>query len=128
MSGFQVRLKPFFLLKHQGPVVQNIVSLTSLLRGLLVKCFMTLLQNILIFFVEKISFCNGNASLIFSTKNIGIFDILTFEILMKCSLTMSLVLNNQAQYFMQKRMLSLMTCYMLQSALGQLCQSSSIGN
>ena len=28
--------------KNQGPVVQSIVSLTSSLRGQLVKCFMTL--------------------------------------------------------------------------------------
>ena len=28
--------------KYQGPVVQSIVSLTSSLRGQLVKCFMTL--------------------------------------------------------------------------------------
>ena len=42
---------------HQGPVVQSIVSLTSSLRGQLVKCFIkcftTLLLNTLIFFVEK---------------------------------------------------------------------------
>ena len=37
-----------------GPVVQSIVSLTSSLRGQLVKCLMTLLPNILIFFVEKV--------------------------------------------------------------------------
>ena len=37
----------------QSPVVQSIVSLTSSLRGQLVKCFMTLLLNTLIFFVEK---------------------------------------------------------------------------
>ena len=37
----------------QGPVVQSIVSLTSSLRGQLVKYFMTLLLNTLIFFVEK---------------------------------------------------------------------------
>ena len=36
-----------------GPVVQSIVSSTSSLRGQLVKCFMTLLPNTLIFFVEK---------------------------------------------------------------------------
>ena len=34
---------------------------------------------------------------IFSTKNIGIFEILTFEILTKRYLTMSLVLNNRPQ-------------------------------
>ena len=38
----------------QGPVVQSIISLTSSLRGQLVKCFTTLLPNILIFFVEKL--------------------------------------------------------------------------
>ena len=36
-----------------GPVVQSIVSLTSLLRGQLVKCFMTSQPNTLIFFAEK---------------------------------------------------------------------------
>ena len=36
-----------------GPVVQSIVSLTSSLRGQLVKCFTTLLPNTLIIFVEK---------------------------------------------------------------------------
>ena len=39
--------------RNQGPVVQNIVSLTSLLRGQFVKCFRTLKANTLIFFVEK---------------------------------------------------------------------------
>ena len=42
-----------FFLKDPGPVVQSIVSLTSSLRGQLVKCCMTLLLNTLIFFVEK---------------------------------------------------------------------------
>ena len=41
----------------------------------------------------------AKASHIFSTKNIGKFLILTFEILTKCKLTMSLVLNNRAQVF-----------------------------
>ena len=41
--------------RDQGPVVQSIVSLTSSLRGQLVKYFMTLLANTLIFFVEKMS-------------------------------------------------------------------------
>ena len=40
-------------MKHKGPVVQSILSLTSSLRGKLVKYFMTLLLNTLIFFVEK---------------------------------------------------------------------------
>ena len=39
--------------KYPGPVVQSIVSLTSSFRAELVKCFMTLLPNTLIFFVEK---------------------------------------------------------------------------
>ena len=38
---------------HMGPVVQSIVSLTSLLRGQLVKCFTTLYPDTLKFFVEK---------------------------------------------------------------------------
>ena len=61
-----------------GPVVQNIVSLTSSLRGQLVKCLTTFLTNKLIFFVGKMR----KASHICSTKNIGVFEILTFEILM----------------------------------------------
>ena len=36
---------------------------------------------------------------IFSTKNIGVFEILTFEILTSRLLTTSLVLNNQAHSF-----------------------------
>ena len=43
--------------------------------------------------------CNCKASHIFSTKNIGLFQILTFEILTKRELTTSLVLNNRAQMF-----------------------------
>ena len=39
--------------KLLDPVVQSIVSLTSSLRGQLVKCFMTLSPNTLIFFAEK---------------------------------------------------------------------------
>ena len=42
-----------FTVKHQGPVVQSIVSLTSSLRGQLVKCFTVLQPNTLKFFVEK---------------------------------------------------------------------------
>ena len=50
-------------------------------------------------FVEKNerSFCNAKASHIFSSKNIGIFEKLTSEILTK--LTVSLVLNNRALHF-----------------------------
>ena len=36
-----------------GPVAQSIISLMNLLRGQLVKCFMTLLPNTHIFYVEK---------------------------------------------------------------------------
>ena len=55
--------------KHLGPVVQSIVSLTSSLRDQL--DFITKHTDI---FVEKFHFFN---------KNIGIFEILTFEILTK---------------------------------------------
>ena len=56
----------------QGRVVQSIV-----------KCFMTLLPNALIFFVEKLkkAFALQKLLTFFSAKNIGIFQILTFEIL-----------------------------------------------
>ena len=37
----------------QGPVVQNVVSLTTLLRGHLVKYIPTALSNTLLFFVGK---------------------------------------------------------------------------
>ena len=66
-----------------GPVVQSIVSLTSSLRGQLVTSFTTLLPNTLKFFVEKMkkAFAVQNLLSFFSTKNIGIFEILVFEIL-----------------------------------------------
>ena len=64
-----------------GPVVKSIVSLTSSLRGQLIKCFMTLEPNTLIFFVEKMR--EAFASPIFSTKNIGIFEKLTSQNLTK---------------------------------------------
>ena len=38
---------------YLGPVVQSIVSLTSSLRGYLIKYFTTLLLNACILFVEK---------------------------------------------------------------------------
>ena len=46
------------------------------------KCFRTLEPNTLIFSVEENErcFCSAKASHIFSTKNIGMFEILTFEI------------------------------------------------
>ena len=40
-------------IKDLGPVVQSIVSLTSSLRGQLIKSFRTLLPNTLILFIEK---------------------------------------------------------------------------
>ena len=60
--------------------------LTSSLRGQLVKSFTTLFPNTLIFFVEKKlgSFYTAKVSHSFSTATIGVFEILTFEILMKC--------------------------------------------
>ena len=39
--------------KDLGPVVQSIVSLTSSLRGQLVKCFKILQPNTLNFFLNK---------------------------------------------------------------------------
>ena len=62
-------------INHLGPVVQSIVSLTSSLRGQLVKCFTTLYPNTLIFFVEKVreAFAVQKLLTFFSTKNIGIF-------------------------------------------------------
>ena len=61
----------------QGPVVQSIVSLTSSLRGQLVKCFMTLLLSTLIFFVEKMreAFALQKLLTFFSKKYWHISDI-----------------------------------------------------
>ena len=53
--------------KFQGPVVQRIVSLTSSLSEVLYN------------FITKYT-CTAKASHILSKKNIGIFQILTFEI------------------------------------------------
>ena len=73
------------LFKKQGLVVQSIVSLTSSLRGQLVKCFTTLLPETVIFFVEKMreAFALQKLLTFFSTKIIGMFRILRFEILTK---------------------------------------------
>ena len=67
----------------QGPVVQSIVSLTSSLRGQLVKCFYDFITKSTDIFCCKNErgFCNAKASHIFSTKNIGKFQILTLKIL-----------------------------------------------
>ena len=61
LSSIKVRTLIF---SNQGPVVQTIISLTSSVRGQLVKCFTTLQPNTLKFFVEKMR----EASQIFSTK------------------------------------------------------------
>ena len=50
--------------ENQGPVVQNIVSQTSSLRGQLIKCFVTLQPTTLNFFFDKIR----EASHIFQQK------------------------------------------------------------
>ena len=62
-----------FAVVYQGPVVQSIVSLTSSLRGQLIKCFTTSLLNTLIFFVEKMREAFAKASHTFSTKNTGVY-------------------------------------------------------
>ena len=78
---------PFTSICPQGPVVQSIVSLTSSLRGQLLKCFVTLQPTTLKFFVDKIreAFAVALQKLLtfFSAKNIGKSKILTFEILTK---------------------------------------------
>ena len=67
-----------------GPIVQSIVSLTTLLRRQLVKYMWTTLSYTLSFFVEKMRiFCTTKDSHIFSTKNISVFVIFTFENLTK---------------------------------------------
>ena len=51
--GYNVCVTENDIFESLGPVVQSIVSLTSSLRGQLVKCFRTLSPNTLKFFVEK---------------------------------------------------------------------------
>ena len=58
-----------------GPVVQSVVSLTSLLRVISLTVLADSVYNILIFFAEKnvSSFCTAKATHIFSAKNFSIF-------------------------------------------------------
>ena len=85
----------------QGPVVQSIVSLTSLLRGQLVKCFTTLLRNTLKFFFGKNegSFCTAlhckSFTHFFTKKNWHVLDT-NIQYFNKM-LTTFLVLSNWAQ-------------------------------
>ena len=60
--------------KHQGPVIQSIVSLTSSLRVISLIVLTDSVYNILIFFAEKnvSSFCTAKATHIFSAKNFSI--------------------------------------------------------
>ena len=59
-----------------GPVVQSVVSLTSLLRVISLTVLVDSIHNILIFFAEKnvSSFCTAKATHILSAKNFSIFD------------------------------------------------------
>ena len=52
-TGFSLPKPSPKSMEDLDPVVQSIVSLTSSLRGQLVKCFMTLLQNTMIFLLKK---------------------------------------------------------------------------
>ena len=58
-----------FLAKYRGPVVQSVVSLTSLLRVISFTVLAGSIHNILIFFAEK----TAKATHIFSAKNFSIF-------------------------------------------------------
>ena len=64
-------------INDQGPVVQSIVSLTSSLRGQLVKCFTALLPKTLIFFVKKMreAFALQKLLIFFQQKYWHILDI-----------------------------------------------------
>ena len=84
--------------RNPGPVVHSIVSLTSSLTGQVIKSFTTYNEIHFFFLVEKMLEAFAKASHIFTTKNIGIFEQLTFENLTKRFLTMSLVLNNRILY------------------------------
>ena len=61
----------FMGFSHQGPVVQSIVSLTSLLRVISLTVLADSIYNTLIFFAEKM--CTAKATHIFSAKNFSIF-------------------------------------------------------
>ena len=63
--------------KIQGPFVQSIVSLTSSLRGQLIKYLTTLLLNTLKFFVEKMreAFALQKLLTLFQQKYWQILDI-----------------------------------------------------
>ena len=90
---------PWIILEaYLGPVVQSIVSSTNSLKGKLLKGFTTYNQMLLkkirkAFAMQCKSFSH------FVNKTIGVFEILTFEILSKSKLTTSLVLNNLARLF-----------------------------
>ena len=75
------------LFKYLGLVAQSIVSLTSSLRGQLVKCLTTSKPYTLIVFEEKMkeAFALALQKLLtfFQQKNIAVFQIFTFEILTK---------------------------------------------
>ena len=85
----------------QGPVVQRAVSLTSLLRIILLTVLVDSIHNTLDNFCWKnvSSFCTAKATHIFSAKNFSIFVYHSMQILTNCKLTMSLALNNWAQSF-----------------------------
>ena len=71
--------------RNQGPVLQSIVSLATLLRRHFVKYMLTTFSNPLLFFVEKNVriLCTAKDSHIFSTKNNSEFAVFKFEILTK---------------------------------------------
>ena len=74
------------LLCHQGPAVQNFVSLTISLRHKFVKQISAKVTNTLLFFVEKSENplqCKGFSHFFFNKKNNSVFVILMFEILTK---------------------------------------------
>ena len=60
----------------QGPVVQSIISLTSSLKGQLIKSITTLEPNTLVFLLKKSEeLLNAKAFHVFLDKNSGIFQI-----------------------------------------------------
>ena len=81
-----------------GPVVQSIISLTSSLRGQLIK-FYDFITKYTDIFDEKNerNFCSAKASPIISPKILACLRY-NFEILTKCQLMM-LILNNLALMF-----------------------------
>ena len=69
---------------EQGPVVQSVASLTSLLKVISLTVLVDSIHNILIFFAEKMWVAFAKATHIFSAKKFSIFAYHSIKILTNC--------------------------------------------